>query len=226
QRQELFNGWQVAGTLLFSFYTSLVHFFLPLGVFHYSTLDYQTFALTVETAVIFSVTAEIILQTGFWTKFNTASLFLSLALYFVSTLILHSPGLHAAAPTDYYFPGASLNAFGNPLLWLTALVTAGTAILPSLTARAITLVLNPSDTHRVHSSGLTTLPRGPLEMQSCFQRGDPQRRSSYAMSQGQGFGRLITSGVGLHNTAPPQDRRESDLDAPHKTDTSAPMTSQ
>ncbi|XP_036374982.1 phospholipid-transporting ATPase IC [Megalops cyprinoides] len=203
QRQELFNPWQLSAAILYSTYTSLVLFFIPLGVFHYSALDYQTFAVTVATAAVFTVTAEVTLQTGFWTKYNAIAVFLSLAMYFVSTVILHSPRLHAAAPTDYYFPGASLNAFANPLLWLITLLTAFTAVLPSLTARALALVLNPMDTHRVHSSDPAS-SRGTLEMQARFRRGDLHRRSSYAMSQGRGFGRLITSGVGLRSTAPQQ----------------------
>ncbi|KAI1891681.1 hypothetical protein AGOR_G00146280 [Albula goreensis] len=222
QRQELFSPGQLVGTLLYSVYTSLVLFFLPLGVFHLCDLDYQSFAVTVEMGAIFSVTTEIILQTGFWTKYNAAAIALSLALFFVSTLILHTPRLHVAFPTDYYFPGVSLNTFRHPLLWLTAFLTACTAILPSLTARSLSLVLHPHNTHRVHSSGPTTSPRGPLELQSHFRRGDLQRRSSYAMSQGQGFGRLITSGHGLHSTSPPQDMKqtagETHMDLPHKPD--------
>ncbi|KAG9350580.1 hypothetical protein JZ751_024469 [Albula glossodonta] len=177
QRQELFSPWQLVGTLLYSVYTSLVLFFLPLGVFHICDLDYQSFAVTVETGAIFSVTTEV---------------------------------------------SVSLNAFRHPLLWLTAFLTACTAILPSLTAHTLSLVLHPHNTHRVHSSGPTTSPRGPLELQSHFRRGDLQRRSSYAMSQGQGFGRLITSGRGLHRTSPPQDMKqtagETYMDLPHKPD--------
>ncbi|XP_035267984.1 phospholipid-transporting ATPase IC isoform X2 [Anguilla anguilla] len=221
-RQELFNPWKLAATLLYSLYTSLVHFFIPLGVASYSPLDYQSFAIVVETGLIFSVTVEIILCTGFWTKFNVGAIFLSLALFFVSTRVLHNPRLHAAAPTDYYFSGVSENVFSGPLLWLTAVLTACVAVLPSMTARALAFVLRPSDTHRVHSSGTTSSPGGPQEMKPHFRRGDLQRRSSYAMSQGKGFGRLVTSGASRRSAAPPEDRRDTagktDLDAPRTTE--------
>lgn len=46
-------------------------------------------------------------------------------------------------------------------------------------------------------------------LQSWFKRGTLQRRSSYAVSQGKGFGKLITTGVGIHSAAPPQDRRDT-----------------
>lgn len=54
---------------------------------------------------------------------------------------------------------------------------------------------------QIHSSN------DPVELKSWFQRGTLQRRSSYAVSQGKGFGKLITTGVGLPSTAPPQDWR-------------------
>ncbi|XP_061093824.1 phospholipid-transporting ATPase IC [Conger conger] len=220
QRQELFNPWKLAGTLFYSLYTSLALFFVPLGVISYSVMDYQSFAMTVETGAIFTVTAEIILQIGFWTKFNFGAVILSLLLFFVSTLILHSPRLHLNAPTDYYFPGVSMHAFRDPVLWLTALLTTFVAILPSLTVRALAVVLAPSDTHRVHSMGMATSQRRQAEMQHHFRRGDLQRRSSYAISQGKGFGRIVTSGSGRRSTAPSQDGRETagraDRDSPHK----------
>ena len=59
QKRELFNLWKLAATLLYSLYTSLVLFFVPFGVASYTPLDYQSFAMTVETGVIFSVTAEV-----------------------------------------------------------------------------------------------------------------------------------------------------------------------
>lgn len=55
---------------------------------------------------------------------------------------------------------------------------------------------------QIHSSA-----NEPVELQSWFQRGTVQRRSSYAVSQGRGFGKLITTGVGLPSAAPGQDGR-------------------
>ncbi|XP_069042214.1 phospholipid-transporting ATPase IC isoform X2 [Lepisosteus oculatus] len=201
QSQQLLSPWLLGATLLHSLFASLVLFFLPLGVFYSSALDYQTFAITVATSAIFTSTGEIVLQTGFWTKYNVGTVVLSLALYFAITFFLHSPRLHQAAPNDYYFPGVSINALSNPLVWLTILLTSVTALLPSFTARALRLVLSSPSMHRVHSS------EGPVELQAAFRRGDSHRRSSYAVSQGRGFGQLLTSGARVHNTAPQQDGR-------------------
>lgn len=44
--------------------------------------------------------------------------------------------------------------------------------------------------------------RRPAEPKSALRRGVSPRRSSYALSQGAGPGYLITSGIGVHSTAP------------------------
>uniref|UniRef100_A0A3B3TGM4 Phospholipid-transporting ATPase n=1 Tax=Paramormyrops kingsleyae TaxID=1676925 RepID=A0A3B3TGM4_9TELE len=139
--RQLFNPRLLAGTFLYSIYTSLVLFFLPLSVFCFSAIDFQTFSITVATASVFTSTTE----TGYWTMFNVAAIVFSMSMYFLATLILHSPLLHTIAPADFYFL-AFQNAFASPLVWLTVLLTTCTAVLPSLAARALLLVLNPPDT--------------------------------------------------------------------------------
>uniref|UniRef100_A0AAY4D1C5 Phospholipid-transporting ATPase n=1 Tax=Denticeps clupeoides TaxID=299321 RepID=A0AAY4D1C5_9TELE len=201
QRRDLFSPATLAASLLYSVYTSLVLCLLPLGAFHSTALDYQTLAITVATSAVFTVTIEIIIQTRYWTKYNIAAICLSLALYFILTLIVHSKILHDKLPADFYFTGTSL----NPVVWLTILLTTCTATLPSLTGLALNVVLTQSSKHRVHSMMLPTQVRRP----GGFRRGGVLRHSSYAMSQGAGFGRLITSGTGLHATAPAQEGAEA-----------------
>ncbi|KAI4899997.1 hypothetical protein NFI96_014505, partial [Prochilodus magdalenae] len=199
QKQEFLNPLILSATLLYSIYTSLVLFFLPMGILQYSDVDYQTLAVTVEMSAIFSVTIEVILETKFWTKYNIAAVLVSQVLFFLSTLILHSPRLFTTFPRDYIFFGVSLNAFANPVVWLVAFLTTCIAVLPSITVRALNVVLTNPNKHRIHSS------KEPVELQSWFRRDAPQRRSSYAMSQGKGFGRLMTMGTGVRSTTPSLD---------------------
>ncbi|XP_017572271.1 phospholipid-transporting ATPase IC [Pygocentrus nattereri] len=199
QRNEFLNPLILLSTLLYSIYTSIILFFLPVGVLQYTDVDYQTLAVTVEMSAIFSVTIEMILETKFWTKYNFATVLLSQVLFFLSTLILHSPRLFTAFPHDYVFFGASLNAFANPVVWLVVFLTTCTAVLPSITVRALNVVLTNANKHKIHSS------EEPVMLQSWFRRGVPQRRSSYAMSQGKGFGKLMTLGTGPLSTVPPLD---------------------
>ncbi|KAK1805731.1 hypothetical protein P4O66_001995 [Electrophorus voltai] len=95
-----------------------------------------------------------------------------------------------------------MNAFARPVVWLTVFLTTCAAVLPSIVVRALGVLLVNSNRHKIQSFKETT------ELQSWFKRGAPRRRSSYAMSQGKGFGRLLTSGAGLHSTVPPLDGRK------------------
>ncbi|KAI7791325.1 putative phospholipid-transporting ATPase IC [Triplophysa rosa] len=201
QENKLFNPLVVALTLLYSLYSSIILFFIPMGILQHSTLDFQTLAITVETSVVFTSTVEVVLKTKYWTKYSFAAIVFSLVAFFLSTFVLHSTRLFTASPKDYFFLGASANAFSSPEVWLTIFVTTCVAVLPSMTMRALSVVLTNPNKHKIHSS------KEPVILQSWFQRGTLRRRSSYAVSQGKGFGKLITTGVGLHSAAPPQDRR-------------------
>ncbi|XP_058870812.1 phospholipid-transporting ATPase IC [Acipenser ruthenus] len=197
QYQELF-GYRVFGvTMLHALLTSLILFFIPFGAFLPSSHDYQTFAVTVATAAVFTVTAEIALQIWTWSLPNALAILLSIVLYFTLTFMLHSFKLHQAWPKDFLFPGASLNALRDPYMWLIVLLTVTVCLLPSLTARALDTVLRPPDLHRVHSSEGQGMSVSAVELRTGFRRDQPQRRSSYAFSQERGFGERIASGTSL-----------------------------
>ncbi|XP_044055382.1 phospholipid-transporting ATPase IC isoform X2 [Siniperca chuatsi] len=202
QRQELSNPLMLSLSLLYAVYTSLVLFFIPFGVFYNTAFDYQTMAVTVSMAATFTATIEIVLVTRYWTKFNLAAVIVSLVMFFICTRITHNTHLFQRSPSDYYFLGASDKAFIDPVVWLTVLLTAWTAVLPSVTALALNVILTIRDKHKVHSAS-----RQPVELRSKFRRGTSLRRSSYALSQGTGPGRLITSGTCIRITAPPLDEK-------------------
>ncbi|XP_039896178.1 phospholipid-transporting ATPase IC isoform X2 [Simochromis diagramma] len=132
--------------------------------------------------------AQIILLTRHWTKFNIAAVIVSVGLFFICTRITHNRFLFEQSPKEYIFLGASDYAFTDPVVWLTALLVAWTAVLPSVTAHALSVILNVQDKHKVHS-----VSHQSVELRSRFRRGTPLRRSSYAVSQGAGSGRHITS---------------------------------
>ncbi|XP_073332527.1 phospholipid-transporting ATPase IC [Pagrus major] len=188
QRQELSSPLMLALSLLYAVYTSLVLFFIPFGVYYNTAFDYQTMAVTVAMAATFTATIEVVLVTKYWTKFNIAAVCVSFVIFFILTRITHNTRLFERSPGDYVFIGASDKAFVNPVVWLTALLTAWTAVLPSLTAYALNVILTVRDKHKVHSAS-----HQPVELRSHLRRGTSLRRSSYALSQGAGPGRHITS---------------------------------
>lgn len=51
--------------------------------------------------------------------------------------------------SSLFLPGASLNAFTNPVVWLASFLTSCTAVLPSVTKRALKVILVDSNKHKV-----------------------------------------------------------------------------
>ncbi|XP_055363620.1 probable phospholipid-transporting ATPase IM [Betta splendens] len=212
QRQQLSSVRMLCMALLYAVYSSLVLFFIPAGVFFDTALDYQTMAVTVSMAATFTATIEIILLTKHWTKYNVAAACVSVAMMFICTRITHNARLFQRSPVDYNFIGVSDQAFADPVVWLTALLTAWAAVLPSVTARAAIVIASLHDKHKVHS-----VSRQPVELRSHFTRGSSLRRSSYAVSQGPGPGRLISSGNCIRSAAPKEaTARTKPTDSPHK----------
>ncbi|XP_041861295.1 phospholipid-transporting ATPase IC isoform X1 [Melanotaenia boesemani] len=202
QRRELSSPMKLSLSLLYAVYTSLILFFIPFGVFYDTAFDYQIMAVTVAMAATFTVTIEIVLLIKYWTKFSIAAVCISVVMFFICSRITHSPRLFERSPSDYYFIGASDKAFIDPVVWLTALLTAWTAVLPSFTSHALNIILSVHDKHKVHS----TSPQ-PVELRSKFRRGTSLRRSSYAISQGARPGRIISSATCIHNTALQMDEK-------------------
>ncbi|AWP11111.1 putative phospholipid-transporting ATPase IC [Scophthalmus maximus] len=176
QRQELSSPLILALSLLYAVYSSLVLFFIPFGVFYDTALDYQTMAFTVAMAATFTATIEIMLLTRNWTKINIAAVCVSVVLFFIGTGITHSTVLFKKAPADYIFIGVLAKAFVDPVVWLTALLTAWTAVLPSFTAHAVNITLTVHDKQKVHS-----ISPQPVELKSTFRRGTSLRRSPNAL---------------------------------------------
>ncbi|XP_058493944.1 phospholipid-transporting ATPase IC isoform X1 [Solea solea] len=201
QRRELSSPLMLSLSLVYALYASLILFFIPYGVFHDTAFDYQTMAVTVSMAATFTATIEIILVTRYWTKFNFSVVCVSVLLFFIFTRIFQSSRLFQNSPSDFFFVGVSEKAFLDPVVWLTALLTAWVAVLPSLTAHGLNIILTVNNTHKVHS-----MSTRPVELKSKFSRGS-FGRSSFAISQGTGTGRLITSATHIHSTAPPVDKK-------------------
>uniref|UniRef100_A0A3B5LTS1 Phospholipid-transporting ATPase n=1 Tax=Xiphophorus couchianus TaxID=32473 RepID=A0A3B5LTS1_9TELE len=183
QKKELSSPRKLITYLLYAVYMSLVLFFIPCGVFYNTDYDYQTMAVTVSMAATFAVTIE----TKYWTKFNIAALCVSVVMFFICSRITHSTRLFQSSPADYFFL-VSEKAFIDPMVWLTALLTAWAAVLPSVTSHAFSVILSVHNKHKIHNSSPP-----PVELRSRFARGSSLRRSSYAISQGAGPGRLINS---------------------------------
>ncbi|NWQ71690.1 AT8B1 ATPase, partial [Neopipo cinnamomea] len=118
QKDLLFNYKKFFLSLLHGAVTSLIIFFIPYGAYLKSMgqdgeapADYQSFAVTAASSLIFVVNFQasqlIGLDTSYWTFVNAFSVFGSIALYFGITFDLHSAGIHILFPSGFQFTGQS-----------------------------------------------------------------------------------------------------------------------
>ncbi|XP_062821097.1 phospholipid-transporting ATPase ID isoform X2 [Anolis carolinensis] len=199
QLNLLFNKREFFICIAQGIFTSVFMFFLPYGVFADDDLlaDYQSFAVTVATALVIVVSVQIGLDTGFWTAINHFFIWGSLAAYFAILFAMHSDGLFQLFPNQFRFVGNAQNTLAQPAVWLTIALTTVVCIVPVVAFRFLKLDLKPelSDTVRY-----TQLVRKKQKAQHrCMGRvGRPgSRRSGYAFSHQEGFGELIMSGKNM-----------------------------
>uniref|UniRef100_A0A8C3Y1C1 Phospholipid-transporting ATPase n=1 Tax=Catharus ustulatus TaxID=91951 RepID=A0A8C3Y1C1_CATUS len=198
QRDLLFNYKKFFISLLHGTVTSLIIFFIPYGAYLQSMgqdgeapADYQSFAVTTASSLIFVVNFQIGLDTSYWTFINAFSVFGSIAIYFGITFDFHSAGIHVLFPALFHFTGTAPNALRQPYHWLTIILSTAICLLPVVAQRFLFLTIWPSECDK--------------RRQSAFRRGVSARRSAYAFSHQRGYADLISSGRGIRKRRAPLD---------------------
>uniref|UniRef100_A0A8B9CST4 Phospholipid-transporting ATPase n=1 Tax=Anser brachyrhynchus TaxID=132585 RepID=A0A8B9CST4_9AVES len=132
--------------------------------------------------------AQIGLDTGFWTAINHFFIWGSLAAYFAILFAMHSDGLFQMFPNQFRFVGNAQNTLAQPTVWLTIALTTVVCVMPVVAFRFLKLDLKPelSDTKQ-------------KTQHRCMRRVGRvgSRRSGYAFSHQEGFGELIMSGKNM-----------------------------
>uniref|UniRef100_A0A8B9THD4 Phospholipid-transporting ATPase n=1 Tax=Anas platyrhynchos TaxID=8839 RepID=A0A8B9THD4_ANAPL len=212
QKDLLFNYKKFFLSLLHGAITSLIIFFIPYGAYLQTMgqdgeapSDYQSFAITAASSLVFVVNLQIGLDTSYWTFVNAFSVFGSIAIYFGITFDLHSAGIHVLFPSAFQFTGTAPNALRQPYLWLTMALTIAVCLLPVVAQRFLSMTIWPSESDRV-SKGLCYFQH---MRQSAFRRGVSSRRSAYAFSHQRGYADLIASGRSIRKKRAPLDARSS-----------------
>ncbi|XP_010217062.1 PREDICTED: phospholipid-transporting ATPase IC [Tinamus guttatus] len=156
QKDLLFNYRKFFVSLIHGIITSLIIFFIPYGAYLKSMgqdgeapSDYQSFAVTTASSLIFVVNFQIGLDTSYWTFINAFSVFGSIALYFGITFDFHSAGIHILFPSAFQFTGTAPNALRQPYLWLTMILSVAVCLLPAVALRFLSITVWPSESDRV-----------------------------------------------------------------------------
>ncbi|XP_043909903.1 phospholipid-transporting ATPase IC-like [Protopterus annectens] len=218
QREELFNNKMFFLIFLHSVLTSLMLFFIPYGAFAKtsvsnaaSALDYQCFSLTISTAAVFTMTIEVMFEITYWTVYSVFAVVLSIALLFAMTFFTHSHILHKADPNLFLFPGASLNAFLQPYIWLTIILTVAVNIIPSVMMRLLRKYLSSPKIEHKSSYDVNEVEQNTVELKVHFKRNSTLRRSAYAFSYKEGYADLITSGTSIRRKNPARSKHRSGI---------------
>ncbi|ERE82925.1 putative phospholipid-transporting ATPase IC [Cricetulus griseus] len=213
QRDLLFNYKKFFVSLLHGVLTSMVLFFIPLGAYLQTVgqdgeapSDYQSFAVTVASALVITVNFQIGLDTSYWTFVNAFSIFGSIALYFGIMFDFHSAGIHVLFPSAFQFTGTASNALRQPYIWLTIILTVAVCLLPVVAIRFLSMTIWPSESDKIqkHRKRLKAEEQWKRP-QNVFRRGASSRRSAYAFSHQRGYADLISSGRSIRKKRSPLD---------------------
>ncbi|KAF8787869.1 putative phospholipid-transporting ATPase IM like protein [Argiope bruennichi] len=196
----LFNKMIFLKSVAHGLLSSFILFFIPYGAFSYAVDpnglnidDHQLFGTTVSTILVLVVTAQIAIDTAYWTNFNHVVIWGSALFYLGMTILIN------------------MNFFGNPYVgtfrmtlstahfWFTLFLTIVILLVPIVAIRFYYVDTHPTLSDRVRLrqrlSHLRTRPSEPTLRISSVRRSSRRSvRSGYAFAHQEGFGRLIMSG--------------------------------
>ncbi|XP_037364368.1 phospholipid-transporting ATPase IC [Talpa occidentalis] len=213
QKDSLFNYKKFFASLLHGVLTSMSLFFIPLGAYLQTVgqdgeapSDYQSFAVTIASALVITVNFQIGLDTSYWTFVNAFSIFGSIALYFGIMFDIHSAGMHVLFPSAFQFTGTASNALRQPYIWLTIILTVAVCLLPVVAIRFLYMTIWPSESDKILKQRKRLKAEEQWQRrQSVFRRGVSARRSGYAFSHQRGYADLISSGRSIRKKRAPLD---------------------
>ena len=153
--------------------------------------DHYLFGSVVATILVIVVTAQIALDTSYWTVFNHITIWGSLVFYFCLTFFYNWAfmGPHV---------GSLTTAMSDTTFWFTSLLTTVILLLPVVAWRFYKVDVHPTltDKARLVQRSARTKQKGDTGLPRPFSGRRSRRsvRSGYAFAHSEGFGRLITSG--------------------------------
>uniref|UniRef100_A0A8C7GB47 Phospholipid-transporting ATPase n=1 Tax=Oncorhynchus kisutch TaxID=8019 RepID=A0A8C7GB47_ONCKI len=160
--------------------------------------------------------AQLGLDTHYWTAMNQFFLWGSLSVYFAVIFTMYSNGMFLTLTSSFPFIGTARNSLNQPNVWLTMLLTTVLCVLPVVAYRFLRILLWPTINDKVRGRGYKVrqdkvLPATPRRVQA---RRTSTRRSGYAFSHAQGYGDLVTSGKFLRRTPKSRPALFSQTDSP------------
>ncbi|XP_040277126.1 phospholipid-transporting ATPase ID-like [Bufo bufo] len=209
QLNRYFNIKEFVKCVIHGIYSSLVLFFVPYGAL-YDTVrddgkaisDYQSFALMAQTCLLLVVSAQIALDTTYWTAVNQFFIWGSLAVFFAISFTMYSDGMYLIFTGSFPFIGTARNSLNQPSIWLAIFLTMVLCVLPVVAYRFLRSQLKPTFNDRIQKKIREAKKRPIPPPRRARIRRTSSRRSGYAFSHTQGYGDLITSGKTFRSKIP------------------------
>ncbi|XP_055944168.1 phospholipid-transporting ATPase ID-like [Argiope bruennichi] len=198
----LFNKKEFLKSLVHGVCTSFTLFFVPYGSFYESinkdglNMDgHQILGTVVSTLLVLVVTAQVALDTSYWTICNHIVIFGSVAFFFALTLFINSNFIASK------YIGVFRMTLSSPTFWITCILVLTILLIPIISVRFYYVHVHPTLSDRVRLKQrrmrIHSEPSEPQIMLPQIMRRPSRRksmRSGYAFAHQEGFGRLIMSG--------------------------------
>ncbi|KAL1516456.1 hypothetical protein ABEB36_000367 [Hypothenemus hampei] len=193
-----FNKKEFFRSALVGCFVSCVLFFIAFGTYYDAVApngqilsDYMLFCSVTAAILVIINTAQIAMDTQYWTVINHIMIWGSLAFYFIAdnfyNYVFKGP-----------YVGALAKAMGGANFWFTTILIVIMCILPVLAYRFYFINVYPTLSDRVRLKQRLAQVRS-RQSQDVLRTPSARRarrsiRSGYAFAHQEGFGRLITSG--------------------------------
>uniref|UniRef100_A0A182Q512 Phospholipid-transporting ATPase n=1 Tax=Anopheles farauti TaxID=69004 RepID=A0A182Q512_9DIPT len=194
----LFNTTEFIRSVLHGIFSSLILFLIPYGTYKdgispdgYVLNDHMLLGSVVATILILDNTAQIALDTSYWTVFNHIMIWGSLLWYFVLdyfyNYVIRGP-----------YVGSLTQAMKEATFWFTTVLTVIVLMIPVLASRFYFVDVFPSLPDKIRRQQRLALLRSRQSSDvlrtPSARKARRSLRSGYAFAHQEGFGRLITSG--------------------------------
>uniref|UniRef100_A0A8C3KJ08 Phospholipid-transporting ATPase n=1 Tax=Calidris pygmaea TaxID=425635 RepID=A0A8C3KJ08_9CHAR len=142
--------------------------------------------------------AQIGLDTSYWTVVNQFFIWGSLSVYFAITFTMYSDGMYLIFTASFPFVGTARNTLSQPNVWLAIFLSITLCVLPVVGFRFMKAQLKPTPSDKIKEAKKRPPPPSPKRRL----RRTSTRRSGYAFSHQHGFGALIMSGRNMRPKSP------------------------
>ncbi|KAM9323815.1 phospholipid-transporting ATPase IK-like [Gastrophryne carolinensis] len=179
-------GWRIFLYIVYSFYSTLVIFFIPYFAFIDSAgpgglFDLQVFTYTTNTLNLLAMSAEVVMEMSTWPLVTAVVVVVSVGSYFPISYLSTIPAAYRYSSSQFNFLGVMVATLGSGYIWLLLLLGVVLCIAPSLMCRFCLILIRK--------------PLKKVEEVQLVGRKVSRRKYSFAFSHTEGFNQYMAQGA-------------------------------